>query len=133
MNARQSLKPPVGGLWTAAACLGLCALVLTGCSVAAPFSAAPKLRQSAHRSGPAAQTRVYLASREAPPEEVMTHVPVQQSLQQAPLALSTSGGTALAEGAGQPNHRQYFDASRKRFYYFDPVLRQYLWEDGTPR
>jgi len=30
-------------------------------------------------------------------------------------------------------HRQYYDQKRRKYYYFDPVQKQYFWEDGTPK
>jgi hypothetical protein len=29
--------------------------------------------------------------------------------------------------------RQYFDGSRRRYYYYDPLTYQYYWENGSPK
>ncbi len=29
--------------------------------------------------------------------------------------------------------RQYFDASHRRYYYYDPATYRYYWEDGAPK
>jgi hypothetical protein len=40
---------------------------------------------------------------------------------------------AQAPAGAPPNHRQYFDQRRGRYYYFDPATHRYYWEDGAPR
>ena len=30
-------------------------------------------------------------------------------------------------------HRQYFDKLHRRYYYYDPVRKNYFWEDGQPK
>ncbi len=35
--------------------------------------------------------------------------------------------------AAKPNHRQYFDQNKGRYYYFDLTTHRYYWEDGSPR
>jgi hypothetical protein len=29
--------------------------------------------------------------------------------------------------------RQYFDGSRHRYYYYDPLTYRYYWENGSPK
>jgi hypothetical protein len=102
----RSLKP---------ALTALCgAVLLTACSAAAPFSAAPRLPApsaagSGSGSAPAASNRPMAMPITAPPPP--------------PPSIDTS----------DPRRRQYFDQVRKRYYFFDPVLKQYFWSDGTPK
>ena len=84
------------------------AVLLSGCSMTAPFSSAPRLPQTA---GAAANS----------PDR--------------PVAVPLSGPPPAPPGlseAASPR-RQYFDQKRRKYYYFDPVKKQYFWEDGTPK
>jgi hypothetical protein len=45
----------------------------------------------------------------------------------------TAVGQRPAAVAAKPNHRQYFDQRRGRYYYFDQTDHRYYWEDGAPR
>lgn len=29
--------------------------------------------------------------------------------------------------------RQYFDATQRKYYYYDPVTYRYYWENGSPK
>jgi len=84
------------------------AVLLSGCSVTAPFSAAPRLPQN---TGAA-----------APPTD-------------RPVAVPLSGPPPAPPGLSEvaSPRRQYYDQKRRRYYYFDPVKKQYFWEDGTPK
>jgi len=100
----RSLKPVL---------IALCgAVLLSGCSAVAPFSAAPRLPSpSAAGSGtaPAVSERPVAVPITAPPPP--------------PPSIDTS----------DPRRRQYFDQVHKRYYFFDPVLKKYFWSDGTPK
>jgi|APCry1669190288_1035285.scaffolds.fasta_scaffold10334_4 hypothetical protein len=91
----------------------LAAVVLSGCGAAAPFSAAPALPR---------ETVKQAEFQPAPPPP-------------KPAARPAAGPGPVVPGVGQPDprHRQYYDQRRHRFYYFDPVLKAYFWEDGAPR
>jgi hypothetical protein len=60
----------------------------------------------------------------------------------AAVVISGCASTDMPDGTGRspshtaaakPNHRQYFDQNRGRYYYFDQTAHRYYWEDGTPR
>ena len=46
-------------------------------------------------------------------------------------------GNTSTEGSGPAYHRdphhQYFDSAHNRFYYYDPVQKQFFWENGQPK
>jgi hypothetical protein len=84
------------------------AVMLAGCSVTAPFSAAPRLPPNSGAASPSADR---------------------------PMAVPLSGPPPAPPGLNEPSapRRQYFDQKRRKYYYFDPVKKQYFWEDGTPK
>ena len=84
------------------------AVLLSGCSVTAPFSAAPRLPQNTGASATSTDRPVAVPLSGPPP---------------APPGLSEVASP----------RRQYYDQKRRRYYYFDPVKKQYFWEDGTPK
>ena len=84
------------------------AVLMSGCSVTGPFSAAPRLPQNAGGA------------------VIKTDRPVA-----VPLSGPPPAPPALTEAAAP--HRQYYDQKRRKYYYFDPVKKQYFWEDGTPK
>ena len=46
-------------------------------------------------------------------------------------------GNTSTETSGPVYHRdphhQYFDKSHNRYYYYDPVLKRFFWENGQPK
>ena len=46
-------------------------------------------------------------------------------------------GNTSTETSGPTYHRdphhQYFDKSHNRYYYYDPVLKRFFWENGQPK
>ena len=84
------------------------AVLLSGCSVTAPFSSAPRLPQNTG------------AASSAPDRPVAV-----------PLSGPPPAPPGLSEVASP--RRQYYDQKRRKYYYFDPIKKQYFWEDGTPK
>ena len=87
-------------------------LLLTACSITAPFSPAAKLPREPAESPPAT-------------------APAQSG--DRPVAVPMDGPPPTPPDATARRHRQYYDQKRRRFYFYDPVLKKYFWEDGTPK
>ncbi len=98
-------------------------LVLSGCGVMAPFRAAPPI------AAPTARQAQFESAPSIHPLQTPATSAVRPVKANKPKA---AAGLAPASPP-DPRHRQYFDERRHRFYYFDPVLKAYFWEDGAPR
>lgn len=98
-----AVVPALGGL-----------LLLTGCSLVSPFSAAPRLpAQAASPTGAAA--------------------PVAASDRPVAVPISAPPPAPPSVDVNDPRRRQYYDQAHRRYYFFDPVLKRYFWSDGTPK
>lgn len=101
----------------------VCCLFLSACGVTAPFSAAPRLA-----APPAKQAQFEPAPSTRPPDTPST----TQARPVKPVKARGAAKTASTTPP-DPRHRQYYDERHHRFYYFDPALKAYFWEDGAPR
>ena len=46
------------------------------------------------------------------------------------------GNTSTPDGGPayhRDPHHQYYDKAHNRFYYYDPVLKRFFWENGQPK
>ena len=49
---------------------------------------------------------------------------------------SKLGNTSTADSGPayhRDPHHQYFDKSHNRYYYYDPKLKRFFWENGQPK
>lgn len=107
MDRKFNLEAKIWG-WFRPCAVVCAALILAGCSVTAPFSAAPRLPTN---SGSAS------------------------SASDRPIAVPLAGPPPAAPGLAEAPvpRRQYYDQKRRKYYYFDPSKKAYFWEDGTPK
>lgn len=113
LDRRLHLPQDARSLRSVPVALGL-ALLLTGCSVVAPFSAAPRLPP-------------------APAAESATGAAAARSDRPVAVPISAPPPAPPSVDLSDPRRRQYYDQVRKRYYFFDPVLKKYFWSDGTPK
>ena len=73
------------------------------------------------------------ATKPAPSAPARLTTPSELNLIGRPLSTHKTVYCIADPANAEPSHRQYCDKHKRRFYYFDPVKREYFWDNGQPK